>query len=142
VKTFTSFAALRSHIAVTEAALDLAVTVGIKEASTEFLHETHEIIGEYQSAAGPYPAWAPLTAATKEDRSSRGYPEDEPELVTGELRDSYEVHAEGFKGGVGSESIIALAQEAGEPAHNLPARPILGFAYIRGEKKVATARSS
>src|ERR1019366_9872514 len=49
-----------------------------------------EKIGEYQDEAGPFGAWSPLADSTKDDRVRKGYPEDEPGLRSGEMRDRIE----------------------------------------------------
>jgi hypothetical protein len=109
--------------------------MGLRGASREILGETRKVIGEYQPAMGPYAAMAPLADSTKAERASLGFPEDEPELRTGELHDSYKMDASGMEGGVGSASKVALAQEMGNSAKNLPGRHILGFGFLRAEKK-------
>src|ERR1700689_3980698 len=70
-------------------------------------------IGEYQDEAGPFAAWAPLAESTKEDRLREGYSEDNPELRTGELRDSIEYVVVPPEVIIGSELDIALWQELG-----------------------------
>ncbi len=112
---------------------------GIELASEEILDEVQQVVGHYQSAKGPYPAWAPLSEETKQRRASAGHPADEPEKVTEALKRSYNVRVEGLEGGVGSADPVALYQEVGSPAKNLPARPILGFAFVRSEKRAFAA---
>jgi hypothetical protein len=131
---FASLDALARHSEVVGGRLRIATEVGLRLAAAELLHEVKTVPGTYQPAAGPYPAWAPLAEATKADRGRRGYAEDEPELVTQFLRDSYRMEQSGLQAGVGSDDEVALAQEVGNPAKNMPARPILGMAFVRAEK--------
>lgn len=96
-------------------------------------------IGEYQPAAGPFAAWAPLAETTLEGWDSPwgvhypgkvelGYaPPDNPLLRTGELRNS--INRAIFGNGaaaVGSDSPIAVWQEFG--TERIPARSFLGAA--------------
>ena len=59
-------------------------------------------IGDYQDHVGPFKAWAPLAESTKADRVAKGYPEDEPLLREGVLRDSIEADSRGNTALVGS----------------------------------------
>ena len=116
----------------------LAVTM---EASAELVKGNAKAkIGHYQEAAGPFSKWAELADATKADRVSRGYPENEPLLRTGELRDSIksEASAAGFV--VGSDSDIALYQELG--TSTIPPRPFLGPALFESAPAVVKALGS
>jgi hypothetical protein len=83
-------------------------------------------IGEYQSQAGPFAAWAPLTESTKADRVRGGFSEDNPELRTGALRDSIEYVVVPPEVIIGSPLDIALWQELG--TIKMPARSFLGGA--------------
>lgn len=101
-----------------------------------------EKIGEYQTEVGPFAAWAPLSEMTMADRAAQGYPDNNPILRSGELRDSYNVAQEGEAVGVGSELGKALGHEVGVPVNPIPGlgpippRPILGPALIESEKKI------
>jgi len=52
--------------------------------------ETHAKakLGTYQGEAGIFPAWAPLAAATIEDKLSQGFPTPSPLLRTGDMQRS------------------------------------------------------
>ena len=93
-------------------------------------------IGEYQPAAGPFATWAPLADSTKAQRRSLGFPEDEPLLRTGALRDSIEhqVDARGGQAEIGSDSDIAVYQEMG--TNKIPPRSFLGSAAVESIPKI------
>jgi hypothetical protein len=101
--------------------LDAASALIEKEAKAEF--------GTYQQGIGPFGDWPELADATKEDRVRQGYPENEPLLRSGELRDSIEREVDHFEATVGSKSEIMLYQELG--TQRIPPRPVLGIALQR-----------
>ena len=113
-------------------ALEKAAQIVEKEAKAE--------IGHYQDAAGPFAGWAELADSTKADRAAKGFPENEPLLRTGELRDSisHKVEVTGPVSGkavIGSDSDIAVYQELG--TKNIPPRSFLGGALVRKSHAVA-----
>lgn len=110
-------------------ALDVAARIVQDEAKHE--------IGVYQAAAGPFGAWPDLADATKKDRSTKGYPENEPLLREGNLRDSIERTHNEHEAEVGSNSDIAVYQEIG--TQRIPPRSFLGHAAIVKEKEVVEA---
>jgi len=85
-----------------------------------------EKIGEYQEEAGPFVGWADLADSTKADRVNKGFPEDEPLLRTGQMRDSVEHVVIDSEVQVGSDSDIAVYQELGTAT--IPPRSFLGGA--------------
>jgi hypothetical protein len=114
-----------------ERALERAARVVEKEAKRS--------IGDYQNAAAPFAGWAELADSTKEDRVRQGYPENEPELRDGTMRDGIEhtviMHDVSGVAYVGSDSQILEWQELG--TSKMPPRSILGGALVRKEEKVA-----
>jgi hypothetical protein len=126
------FATMLAEIhAETHHALERAARLVEKEAKAE--------IGDYQGAAGPFAAWAPLAERTIEDRVRKGFTPDDPLLRTGTLRDSigHSVEVHGIASGhavVGSDSDIAVWQELGTV--NMPARSFLGGAAVRKTPQV------
>ena len=113
-------------------ALERAARVVEKEAKAE--------IGDYQGAAGPFAAWAPLAERTVADRVAKGFTPDDPLLRTGHLRDSIGHSVEmspGITSGhavVGSKEDIAVWQELG--TSRIPARSFLGGAAVRKTHEV------
>ena len=111
----------------THKALERAAKVVEAEAKRE--------IGHYQSAAGPFAAWAELADSTKADRVAQGFTENDPLLRTGDLRDSI-THAVGHHEAViGSNSDVAVYQELG--TRRIPPRSFLGGAMVRKSDTVA-----
>ena len=94
--------------------------------------EAKHVIGTYEYN------WPPLAEATKADRVSKGFPEDEPLLRTGEMRDSIEHRVElegmGFVGLVGTDNEIAKYQELG--TSKIPPRSFLGQAAMHKEEEI------
>ena len=93
-----------------------------------------EKIGEYQDQAGPFIAWKELADSTKADRSKQGYPEDEPLLRSGEMRDSIQHTVFDHVAQIGSNSDIAVYQELG--TQYIPPRSFLGGAAAESAEKI------
>lgn len=124
------------HLGVMGAELVVAEAEGLHKAAEIVKAEAKASVGEYQPQSGPFAAWAPLADATKVDRVSQGYPEDEPELRSGALRDSIEstVLPNMREAEVGSDSDVMVYQELGTA--KMPPRSILGGAAARREQDV------
>lgn len=105
------------------------LALAVREYAKEVEKEAKEEIGHYQQAAGPFPAWVPLAESTQQDRVSKGFSADDPELRTGELRDSIKSEASGLSSIAGSTSEVMFWQENGTA--KMPPRSIIGIAYIR-----------
>lgn len=114
-------------LAATRQGLEVATAILQKEAKAEF--------GHYQAAEGPFPAWAELADATKEDRVMQGFAENDPLLRTGNLRDSIERETNDWEGIVGSTSEIMPFHEFGTA--KMPPRPVLGPALYRKAEEIA-----
>ena len=102
-------------------------------------------IGEYQEQAGPFVGWADLAEFTKADRIAKGFPEDEPLLRTGAMRDSIEHIVGDGEAQVGSNSDIAVYQELGTA--KIPPRSFLGGAAVETMPRIveligATAKAA
>src|ERR1700677_666786 len=109
-------------------------------AAAEIVHKaTVAKFGNYQEGSGSFEKWAPLADSTKEERVRLGFTEDDPLLRSGELRDSYEVLANGLEAGVGSSLGKAEGMELGDPIKNIPARSTLGLAFSETEKEAFEA---
>ena len=106
-----------------------ALHEGVTAGATVVRDEARAEIGHYQSAAAPFAAWKELADSTKADRSRKGFPDNNPLLRTGGLRDSIEVVVHGAEASVGSNSKIALYQEVGTA--RIPPRSFLGGAAVR-----------
>lgn len=93
------------------------------------------IIGHYQTDTGIFPPWAQLADSTMADRARLGFPENEPLLRTGEMRDSIEHVAERHEAAIGSNLDIAEYQELG--TSRIPPRSFLGVAAHQTGERVA-----
>ena len=90
-------------------------------------------IGTQAAAAGPFPAFAPLSGATLDGfvhphgfnipgKRELGFPDD-PLLRTGEMRDSIDIKVEGRAAHIGSDDEKAEWQELGTPDALFPIPP-------------------
>jgi HK97 gp10 family phage protein len=113
--------------------------------SNKITHNIHKIVikgtklveKEAKNLIGKHhPEWTDLSDVTKERRAQLGFPADEPELMTGALRDSIRSRVKGLKGHIGSNSQIAVYQEFG--TDKMPPRPILSLALRRKRKTIRT----
>jgi len=125
------------HLAVIGAEVVEAEHHALEHAAKLVEAEAKASVGTYQAQAGPFAAWEDLAESTQEERGRLGYPEDEPELRTGEMRDSIEhtVLAHAKEAEVGSDSQILEWQELGTT--KMPPRSILGGAAARKADEVA-----
>jgi HK97 gp10 family phage protein len=121
---FDNLAGLAAHFE--RLAAEAGAQQGLEKAAKLLEEKAKEAIGQYHDAVGPIPAWADLADATKEDRARLGFPEDEPLLRTGELRDSISHEVSGNEAWIGSDSEIAEYHETG--TSRMPPRPIFGTA--------------
>lgn len=139
---FQSFSAFAAHLQFVAEGEERAVEEGLKKAIRIPLEEARNEIGHYQSAAGPLGAWPSLAQSTKDDRARHGYPEDEPLLRDGTLRDAVESNVADGEAAIGVASrmvgdgkrsvdigIVAEVQEMGD--RHVPARSFLGGAMVR-----------
>lgn len=124
-----------AHLAASVVEMDHETNKAVKHAAELLEKEAKAVIGEYQAQAGPFAAWADLAESTKEDRTSKGYPADEPLLRDGALRASIEHTAKGHEAVVGSNSDIAVYQEMG--TSRIPARSFLGGTAFRKSHEIA-----
>ncbi len=125
------------------AAFLAAATLRVEEEQRQALERAAQVVeaeakrslGHYQEAAGPFAGWAALAEATRDDRVHHGYPEDEPLLRDGTLRDSIGHAVDGDEAVVGSNDPVAEYQELG--TDRIPPRSFLGGAAVRKGEEVA-----
>ena len=130
----SSFAAFLEKVMLT---MPVAQHQGLDQAAAIIQAEAKREIGEYQDAVGPFEEWQELADFTKQDRVAQGFPENEPLLRTGALRESIERSADASTAYVGSDSQIAEWQELG--TEKIPPRSFLGGAAARkGDEAVET----
>jgi HK97 gp10 family phage protein len=133
MKTFSPLK-FAEHLAKLAATETVALQAGLKKAAKLVEKEAKKEIGHYQPEVGSFPAWAELADSTKEDRVRQGYPENEPLLREGDLRDSYQHEVKGYEAAIGSDSDIAVYHEFGTV--KMPARPVLGPAAFKNKEKI------
>lgn len=128
LKEFGSIDAFLQHLVVVAEAEHIASRKALDKCARIVEQRAKEKIGEYQAQTGPFVAWADLAESTKSDRAAQGYPEDEPLLRSGEMRDSIGRTSsfDGMEVQIGSNSDIAVYQELG--TQHIPPRSFLGGA--------------
>jgi hypothetical protein len=92
-------------------------------------------IGHYQTDTAPFPAWAELADATKDDRERHGFTENDPGLRTGEMRDSIGRVVDDHEAVIGSDDEKLVYFELGT-VHQ-PPRSVLGAAAHQTAERVA-----
>lgn len=134
-KEFGSLAAFAEHIGTMIAAEVAAEHVALERSAKLIQKAAKAKIGEYQESAPPFVAWAPLAESTQAERARLGYPEDEPLLRDGTLRDSIQYRVGVGEAQIGSDLDIAVYQELG--TDKIPPRSFLGGAAVENGDKVA-----
>jgi len=125
-----------AHLGQLEVAAEVAMREGLERAARVVEAEAKSEIGHYQTAAGPFVAWAPLAPITVDQKERLGYaPPDNPLLRSGAMRASIEHTVTQGMAVVGSTSDIAVYQELG--TKTVPSRSFLGAAAARKSEEVA-----
>ena len=115
--------------------VQLEQSAALKKAALIVQKEARSEIGDYQPDKGPFAAWAELADSTQKDRAAKGFPDNEPLLRTGALRDSIEHTVKSHhEAEVGSDSLIAVYQELG--TNHIPPRSFLGGAAFTKSHEV------
>lgn len=128
-----------AHLGVMGASMVAHEVHGLERAVKIVEDEAKSSLGTYQGQSGPFAGWDELATSTKEDRAAQGYPDNEPELRSGEMGASIEhtIITPGREAEVGSNSEILEWQELG--TSKMPPRSIIGGAAARKEHAVAEA---
>ena len=141
MKEFTSLAEFGLHLTSLEATTAMALSAGLERVLVHVEQEAKAEIGHYQSAVGPFAAWAPLADSTEAEKARLGFPVDAPLERTLALRDSITHEAGVLEGVVGSTSDVMVYQELG--TRTIPPRAVLGPAAVRSraiiEKEIGEA---
>lgn len=142
--TFDSMGDLAVHLTRRYEVTKRVLERGLERVATRIERTAYGKFGHYQSGSGPFPAWAPLADATKEQRVELGYTPDDPLFREGQLQAglSHEVHdLEAVIGVYGEEGSnppdvgqIMIWQEMGTA--NMPPRPVLGPAAFENKDAI------
>lgn len=131
---FTSFMEAAVHCGELALAVHEAEHSSLERATKFLQKKVKEKYGEYQPQAGEFVAWAELAESTKQDRERQGYPEDEPLLRRGDVRDSIEREVHDSEGFVGSDNDIAVWEELG--TSKMPPRSTMGSAGVENAEAI------
>ncbi len=123
------------HLAAVHERLEHGDQEAMEQAALVVQNQAKSNIGHYQTGISPFADWASLADATRDDRVRQGFPEDDPLLRTGGLRDSIEHVVAPFEAAIGSNSEIAEYQELG--TDKIPPRSFLGGAAVQTGEQVA-----
>lgn len=136
MKEFSSFGAFAKHLEQL-AATAPAVKHHILDKSAEEIQKTAQgMIGEYQSAVGPYAAWEELADSTQAERARLGYSENDPGYRSGAMQRSVQRHVLGDEAAVGSNDQDLVWFDQGTTKQ--PPRAVLGAAAIHSKPRVMT----
>jgi hypothetical protein len=120
-----SLAALGVRLGAAAAGFDRALTrFGLEPLGQLLENRMRAKIGDYQGAAGPFPAWAPLADSTEDRKAAMGYPADSPLLATGEMLASFRHDVAPMELVVGATDEKMVFHEFG--TENMPPRPVVG----------------
>lgn len=123
------------HLAHFEHRLHEASHKGFEHVAKVVEAEAKKEIGNYQRGNnGPFVDWEELHDATKEDRSAKGFSENDPGLRTGGMRDSIK-HASDHEGAVvGSDDDKLVWFELGTSKQS--PRSVLGVSVVHKEHDI------
>lgn len=139
MREFQSLAAFAFHLAELPVLMAVELQHGLERVAEKVEETAKSEIGTYQSAVGPFPAWAELAEVTKEDRVSQGFTENDPLLRTGQMRDDITHEVGGLEAVIGTPETaetaqIMIYQEFGTT--KIPPRPVLGPAAYRNKASI------
>jgi hypothetical protein len=130
------------HLAVIGAEVVHAEHHALQRGAEIIEKEAKASVGTYQPQSGPFAEWDELAQSTQDERAKLGFPENEPELRTGEMAASIEhtIIEDGREAEIGSDSQVLEWQELGTA--RMPPRSILGGAAARKADDVANVIGS
>nr|WP_199065122.1 hypothetical protein [Chromobacterium sp. ASV5] len=145
---FNSFGGLALHMAGLHVEVAKKLQEGLERCAERIELEAKAEIGQYQAAAGPFPAWEQLADSTEQEKARLGYPADSPLLRTGAMEGEI-AHSVGLlEAVIGAKDTpagrILVYHEFGTP--KMPPRPVLGPALFKSrsfiEKTIGQAAIS
>lgn len=126
---------LALHLASLPAVQVHELQKGLERCAVKIEKTAKDEIGHYQSAAGPFQAWAELADSTEQEKASKGYPVDAPLLRTGAMRDAITHEVDGLEAVIGAKDTDAgrllVFHEFG--TSKMPPRPVMGPAAFRNK---------
>ncbi|CAB3784318.1 hypothetical protein [Pararobbsia alpina] len=130
-KSFAAFAAHLERLAIAGP----EVTHHIADKAAEEIQKTAKgMIGEYQGAIGPYPAWEELADRTQQERARLGFSENDPGFRTGEMQKSVERTVIDAEAAIGSNDQNLVWFDIGTSKQ--PPRAVLGAAALHSRERV------
>ena len=146
MKSFGSLGELAAHLGGLAAEAASHHGHALERAAQLLETDAKDSLGHYQSAAGPFPAWADLTESTQAERAKAGYSPADPLLRSGALRDAIAHEVEGSRAVVGvpetgelspdggSSTLAEIAEDMELGTSRAPPRPVFGpTAFRKGE---------
>lgn len=134
MKTFNSFGAFAAHLGKL-AATGPAVMHHVLDLSAAEIQKTAQgMIGDYQSAVGPFPAWEELAESTQAERARLGFSENDPGYRSGDMQASIQRIVDGMTAATGSKDPHLVWFDQGTPTQ--PPRPVFGPAAIHSRERV------
>lgn len=129
---FDSMGALALHLATAAVTEVVALEHGLEKCLKHLEEVAKGEIGHYQSAIGPFPAWADLADSTEAQKAAKGYPADAPLEASGAMRETFRHERHGLEGVMGSTDKKMVWHEFGTP--KMPARPVVGTSVLRSRE--------
>jgi hypothetical protein len=134
MKEFKSFGAFAAHLERLAAVSPEVKHHALDKSAEEIQSTARGMIGEYQAAIGPYPAWEELADSTQAERARLGYSENDPGYRSGAMQRSIERKVEGSDAVVGSNDQDLVWFDQGTVKQ--PPRAVLGAAAIHSRPRV------
>jgi HK97 gp10 family phage protein len=131
---FNSLGSLSLHFLALEVTELKHLHDGLEKCAVRIEKTAKDEIGFYQSAIGPFAAWADLADSTEASKSLAGYPANAPLEATGEMRDSITHKTSGLETVIGSADQKMVYHEFG--TLKMPARPVMGPAVLRNKEYI------
>lgn len=128
---FSSLAAFAARLSLIAMEIEPATQSALEKSAQMIETEAKRVIGTYEYG------WPQLAPATRADRVAKGFPENEPLLRTGEMRDSIEHTVGKNEAHIGSNNEKAVWQELGT-SRGTPPRSYLGDAAMRKAPEVVS----
>lgn len=134
MREFRSFGAFAAHLERLALEGHEVKHLALDKATEEIEKTAKGMIGDYQSAVGPFVAWEELADSTKAERASLGFSDNDPGFRSGEMRESIKSTVEDSEGVVGSNDPHLYWFDLGTPKQ--PPRPVLGPAAMHSKERV------